>query len=388
MDCGQRDFLFNDMTYQQCSLSLMDNVSDPLITFDDKGISNYYWQYQKAKKSVLTGQEGQDKINQLVQKMKLRGRGNQYDTILGVSGGVDSTYLAFLAKKLGLRVLLFHFDNGWNSELAVDNIERLSKTLEFDLYTHVVDWDEFRDVQLAYFQASVVDIEAITDHAAMVATRRLADKFNVKDVIIGTNIVTESVLPSYWIFNKNDGLNLISIHKKFGKLPLKNFPVLKPQQLYFYNRVKGQRFHSLLNYVDYNKKDVVKIISSELGWRDYGGKHYESVFTRFYQGYILPAKFNVDKRKAHLSNLIFSGQITKEEALKIMKQPIYEKAQYDVDYPFVLKKLGFTDEQFKAYIEAPRNEHTDYRYYKNNFWDRYPVLKPFRQTWVRIKSNF
>jgi len=373
--------------FQQCAISVMDTISDPNITFDEQGVCNYYHQYKKAEeKEVFTGEAGKTKLAEMVDKIKASGKGKPYDCITGVSGGVDSTYLTLQAKKLGLRPLVVHFDNGWNSELAVMNIHNIISKLEFDLFTLVVDWNEFKDIQLAYLKASVVDIEAITDHAIIGTLYKLAVEHDIKYILSGSNIVTEFVLPSYWIWSKSDHVNIKAIHKAHGTVPLKTFPFFSKRHKEYYIRVKGIETVSLLNYMPYEKSAVKKVITEELDWRDYGGKHYESVFTRFYQGYILPEKFKIDKRKAHLSTLIFSGQITKEDALEELKKPIYDAAQLRTDYEFVLKKFNLTDVEFKAIMSLPRREHSDYAYEKNNIWDSYPIIKPLRGLWRMLKS--
>lgn len=368
----------------QCTRCILDNVDDPYIFFDEQGVCNHCRNYDKvAAERLFTGEEAKQKLNAIIEKIKEDGKGKPYDTILGVSGGVDSTYLAYLGKQFGLRILLFHFDNGWNSEIAVKNIENMSRKLGYDLETYVVDWEEFRDVQLSYIKANVVDIEAITDHCAKVATRRLAKKYGIKNVIIGTNIATELILPDYWIFPKNDNRNLVDIHKKFGKVKLKTLPVSTNLENFLGRTLYDIAFHSILDYVPYNKSEVKEIIKKELGWIDYGGKHYESIWTRFYQGYLLPQKFNIDKRKAHLSNLICSGQITKEEALKEMENPIYDPEQLKTDMQFVLKKLQMTEEEFKDYLKQPRREHREFDHMVP-IEQRYPILGPFKYIFRKI----
>jgi hypothetical protein len=365
--------------YQQCNRCILDTNDDPFIVFDDKGVCNHCLKYDKqAKEQVFTGEIAKQKFDAIIAKIKEEGKGKPYDTILGVSGGVDSTYLAYLSKQYGLRVLLFHFDNGWDSELSVKNIENMATKLGYDLSTYVVDWNEFKDIQLSYIKAGVVDIEAITDHAAKVATIRLAKQYKIHNVLIGTNIVTESVLPDYWIFPKRDWRNLKDIHRKFGAVKLKSLPVSSIWEDFYNDRVFKPQFHSLLDLVPYVKDDVKKLIIKELDWKDYGGKHYESIWTRFYQGYILPEKFHIDKRKAHLSNLICSGQITKEQAFEEMKLPIYDPEQLKVDKDFVLKKLNFTEAEFDEYIKKPRREHTEFDHVMH-IDKRYPVLAPVKK---------
>lgn len=365
--------------YQQCSISVMDTIMDPNITFDEKGISSYYYEYLLQEKAwVVKGKEGEQKLAKLIEAIKESGKGNKYDCITGVSGGVDSTYLVLRAKQLGLRPLIVHFDNGWNSELAVMNIENIIKRLGFDLYTLVVDWEEFKDIQMSYLKASVVDIEAITDHAIIGTLYRLAAENGIKYILSGSNVVTEATLPLHWIWNKSDHTNIKDIHKQYGKLPLKTFPFFSTRQKQYYVKAKGIEVVCPLNYMNYIKKDVKETIINELGWRDYGGKHYESVFTRFYQGYILPVKFGIDKRKGHFSNLIFSGQLTKEEAIEELKKPIYDPEQLLVDYEFVLKKFNLDRKEFEEMMKLPRREHTEFKVEKS-VWDTYQILKPFKK---------
>lgn len=364
--------------YQQCNISVMDTIADPDITFDDKGISNYYYEFLAKKEQDLPEEaEAQKKLAEIVQKIKEIGKNNKYDCITGVSGGVDSTYLAYKAKQLGLRPLIVHFDNGWNSELAVKNIENIISRLGFDLYTLVVDWQEFKDIQLAYLKASVVDIEVITDHAIIGTLYKLAAENGIKYILSGSNVVTENTLPKHWIFNKIDHVNLKEIHSQFGSVQLKTYPLFNSTKKRLYLKLKNIETISLLNYMPYNKKEVKEVIKNELHWKDYGGKHYESVFTRFYQGYILPVKFGIDKRKAHLSDLIFSGQITKAEALDELKKTIYDEVQLREDYEFVLKKFNLSANEFDQILMMPRREHTEFKTEKG-FWENYPWLKPLK----------
>jgi N-acetyl sugar amidotransferase len=365
--------------YKQCTRCILDTNDDPYITFDKDGVCNHCLKYDKqAKEHIFQPEVAKKKLDAMVAKIKAQGVGKEYDTILGVSGGVDSTYLAYLAKQQGLRVLLFHFDNGWNSELAVQNIENLSKKLDYDLTTYVVDWNEFREVQLSYIRASVVDIEAITDHSAIFATKQLARKLKIHNVLIGTNIVTESILPPYWIFSKMDWKNLRDIYRIHGEGKLKTLPVSSRGKDFFYKYFYKINLFSWLNYVSYIKKDVKELIIKEFEWRDYGGKHYESIWTRFYQGYILPQKFNIDKRKAHVSNLICSGQLTRQEALEEMKTPIYDPVQLKIDKEFVLKKLNLTADEFDKYMNEKRREHTEFKHIKP-LDKKYPFLKPVKK---------
>src|SRR5580698_9252449 len=313
-----------DAGYRQCTLTVMDNIADPDITFDESGICNYYYEYQAAaKEDVLTGQPGKDKLNELAQRIRRDGRGSKYDCLIGLSGGVDSTYVAYLVKQLGLRPLAVHLDNGWDSELAVKNVENIITKLGLDLYTLVVNWEEFKDIQLAYLRASVVDIEVVSDHAIFATMYKLAKEQNIGYILSGTNIVTEYIMPKSWLYKKMDFANLNDIHRRFGKKKIRTYPTFDFKKHVYYSAFLKLTPISILNYVPYNKQEIKELIKKELDWRDYGGKHYESMFTKFYQAYILPEKFHIDKRKAHLSTLVCSGQITKEEALRELEQPLY-----------------------------------------------------------------
>lgn len=370
--------------YQQCSISVMDTIADPDIFFDENGVSNYYYEFQEAyKNNVHIGDDAQDKLATIVDSIKKAGKEKEYDCIMGLSGGVDSTYIALLAKQLGLRPLAVHFDNGWNSELAVKNIENIVAKLGFDLFTYVINWEEFRDLQIAYLKASVVDIEAITDHAIFATLYRIAGQKEIKYILSGANVQTENTLPKSWIHSKSDHINIKSIHKAFGTIKLKTFPFMDAKVKRYYQQVKGVTSISLLNYINYNKQSVKNIIQHELNWKDYGGKHYESIWTRFYQGYILPKKFKIDKRKAHLSDLIFSRQITKEQALEELIKPIYDAEQLSTDYEFVLKKLGLSQADFDNIMQTPRRSHYDFDY-EMPIDKRYPILKPIKKIYRSI----
>ena len=274
----------NDPAYRQCSLTVMDNIADPDISFDENGVCNYYHDYRRAEQEdVFTGQEGEQKLKRLVETIQRNGKGKTYDCLIGLSGGVDSTYVAYLVKKHGLRPLAVHLDNGWNSELAVKNIENIVRKLNIDLFTLVIDWNEFKDIQLAYLKASVVDIEVVSDHAIFATMYKLAKDKKIDYIISGTNVVTEHIMPPSWLYQKMDFANLKSIHGRYGKVKLKTYPYFDFKRYVYYSAVLKLTPVSILNYVPYNKKEIKQFITNELEWRDYGGKHYESLFTKFYQ---------------------------------------------------------------------------------------------------------
>lgn len=380
----------SDRPYQMCSRTVMD-TTDPEITFDAEGVSNHWYEYQEAaRRQLLPTEDATAKLNQLVDLMKRAGGGKPYDCVLGLSGGVDSSFLAHLAVERGLRPLVVHFDNGWNSELAVSNIERLVKALNLDLHTFVMDWPEFRDLQRAYFKASVVDLEVPTDHMILGALYQIATKNSLKYILSGTNVATEAILPRRWYYPKFDLANLRDIHKQFGTLPLSKLPALGFWQMTYYNQLRGVGSAALLDLIDYNKADAKRLLTERYGWRDYGGKHYESVFTRFYQGYILPHKFNIDKRRAHLSTLICSGQLSRAEALTELEQPTYDPSMQAEDKRFVAKKLGFTESEFDAILTLPNRRHEEFATdlkLRRRYFQLLGTIRPLRSMIRRFRGR-
>lgn len=371
--------------YQQCTHCVMDTIGDPKIIFDEKGECNYCIDYEALKNAqVVEGEKATLMLQEKCNEIKTAASGKQYDSILGLSGGVDSSYLAYLAKQQGLHPLCIHFDNGWNSEMAVKNIEQIVNKLGFDLNTYVINWDEFRDLQRAYFKAGVIDIEALTDHAIFASIYKLAFKTGIKYLLSGSNVVTEGILPHHWTHRKSDYINIIDIHRKHGSIPLKTFPFIDKR---IKNKIRkwGIETVELLNMVPYNKALAKQILKNELNWQDYGGKHYESVFTKFYQAYVLPVKYNVDKRKAHLSTLICSGQITKEEALLELEKPLYRDEELKQDKAYIFKKLGFTEEEFDRMMKKKPVPHSAYAV-EGSLFHYYPFLKPLQPLWIRLKK--
>lgn len=344
----------------------MDTVADSSITFDDRGECNHCQRYDALLPSrVIRGQAGRDALARLVDRIKKQGKGKEYDCIIGVSGGVDSTYVAHLVKEYGLRPLAVHLDNGWNSELAVKNIERVLQTLGIDLYTHVLDWEEFRDLQISFLKASTPDGEIPTDHAIVAVLWREATRRGIKYLISGMNFATESISVPDWSYGHSDWRYIKDIHRRFGNIPLRTFPHFSlPYLLFYVNGIRRVRTVSILNYVDYNKEQAMELLKNKLGWVYYGGKHHESIYTRFYQGHVLPKKFGVDKRYGHLSDLIKAGQKTREAALEEMKQPPYPEQLQQEDIIYVCKKLGLTRAQYDEIMHAPIKSFRDY---KNSF---------------------
>ena len=347
--------------YQMCTRCVMD-TTDPKITFDENGVCNHCTNYlSQMDQFILPEDERKKKLDQIVTEIKMNGKNKPYDCIAGISGGVDSTFMVYQATELGLRPLAVHLDNGWDSRLAVTNIERVLNKLGVDLYTHVIDWEEFKDLQLAYFKASVVDIEVASDHAIMAMIRNLCAKRGIKCILGGTNYATEGIMPRSWVWIKNDLTNLKDIHKKFGTKKLKTYPMLGFLRLIYLRKVKGIQTVPFLNYIDYNREEAKRFLIENLGWEDYGGKHHESIFTKFYQSYILPTKFNIDKRKAHLSTLILSGQIDRTEALSVLQESLYDEKELKRDTEYVLKKFGWSEQEFERIMNLPIKQHDEYK---------------------------
>jgi len=355
------DYKKDQKNYQICSVSIMDNEADPDITFDEKGICNYYYEYQKkAPQRLYNAEKDSNRLQELISKIKKSAEGKDYDCLIGISGGVDSTYVAYKVKELGLRPLAIHFDNGWNSELAIKNIEKTLKKLDIDLYTYVINWQEFRSLQIAFLRASTPDGEIPTDHAIFALLFQVASQHNIKYIINGNNFATESVLPKTWSYGHIDWKYVKFINKAFGTNKLKHYPYLTIWKYFYYTLIKRIKIVSILNYMTYDKSVAMELLKEKLGWTYYGGKHYESVYTRFYQGFLLPEKFRIDKRRAHLSSLIFSSQISRENALAEIHRPIYPEGLLQEDYNFVLKKLGFTKDEFDAILALPNKTYRDY----------------------------
>lgn len=362
-----------------CRRCVMD-TSDPDIVFDEHGVCNHCHRYDALLSSrVLRGQEGKDALQAIIGRIKAQGRGRDYDCIVGVSGGVDSTYVAYKVKQLGLRPLAVHLDNGWNSELAVKNIERVLRKLDIDLYTHVLDWQEFKQLQIAFLRASTPDGEIPSDHAIQALLWRQAIKHGVRYIISGMNFTTESISVPAWAYGHSDWRYIRGIHRRFGGEKLTTYPHFTFPFLLYVNAVRRVRVVSLLNYLDYDKAAVMKILQEELGWQYYGGKHYESIYTRFFQGHILPVKFGIDKRVGHFSDLINSGQLTREQALAELTKPPYPEELFKTDYEFVLKKLGMSETEFQAMMnQLPKT----FREYDNS----YALVQFMRNTVNRLRG--
>jgi N-acetyl sugar amidotransferase len=338
------------------------DTSDPAITFDDAGVCNHCRQFETVQRPRwLSGPEGEMRLNEIVTQIRKRNAHTEYDCVLGLSGGVDSSYLAIKAKDLGLRPLVVHVDAGWNSELAVQNIERLVKALGFDLHTIVIDWEEIRDLQTAFLRAGVPNQDIPQDHAFFAALYRFAVKHRVHWVLSGANLASESILPAAWGFNAMDSRHLRAIHRQFGTRPLGTFPLVGFWDTYFFfPYVHRMRVLKPLDYLPYDKRAAKQLLIAQYGWRDYGAKHYESTWTKFFQGYYLPTRFGYDKRLAHLSSLIVAGQLTRDDALAEMQRERYPAEELRRDRTFVLKKLGLSETEFEQFLHAPIIPHERY----------------------------
>lgn len=373
--------------FQMCTRTVMD-TTDPEITFDENGVSSHALLYDRTMKATVDAANAGERAAELaavVERIKKAGRGKPYDCVIGISGGVDSTYLVLQAVKLGLRPLAVHFDSGWNSELAVGNIENIVSRLGLDLFTDVVDWREMKDLQLSFFKASVANCDIPTDHAFPAVAFRQAAKYGIRYILSGHNLATESILPQSWGYNAADAKHVKAIQKRFGSVTLATYPVLGIFKRYFwYGYIRPITTVQLLNYMPYIKADAKQAIADELGWRDYGGKHYESVFTRYFQGSYLPKKFGFDKRKAHLSSLILSGQLTREQALAELAEPDYPDDLERQDHEFIAKKLGLSVPQFDEIIARPPVDHLEY---PNSKWLFELLLSLSTRLGIRRRSS-
>ena len=353
---------------QVCNRCVMD-TTDLDIVFDKQGNCNHCNAYLRNDFKINDTKTKQ--LQKAVKQIKKAGKGKKYDCIIGVSGGVDSTYVAYAVKELGLNPLAVHLDNSWNSELAVANIQKIIDKLEIDLYTYVIDWNEFRDLQMSFLKASTPGMEIPTDHAIMSILSKVAAKENIKYIINGSNSSSEFIMAKSWSegIAQRDWLLIKNVLKKFGKVKLKTFPRTSMLNFFYYKLFKKQSIVNILNYVDFNKTNAMKLIQDKLDWVYYGGKHYESIYTRFTQSYIQPVKFNIDKRKAHHSNLICSGELTREEAIKdLTTNPYKDSKMLEEDKEYFIKKMRMTRDEFSNIMNAETKRYQDYNGYYNHWF--------------------
>ena len=345
-----------------CQRCVLDNsVSE--IVIDKAGVCNFCKDFdEQISDYVLSDEQVNLKLTKLSDLIKKEGSSKEFDCIMGMSGGVDSSYVAHLAGELGLRPLVVHLDNSWNSEIAVKNVKNIVTKLDFKLHTHVINWNEFKDLQKSYFKASVIDLEVPTDHAITAIIYQLASRHGIKHVLSGGNYRTEHGLPKSWRWDKLDLRNLNHIHKSHGNLKLKSYPKISNTKFNFWYRgfLRIQQ-HLPLNLVNFKRNEATNILKENYDWRDYGGKHHESLFTKFYQSHVLPNKYKVDKRRAHLSCLIRNNEMSRSEALEILQAPTYSNEDLAIERPYVLKKLGFSESEFDNFLEADAVPHETYK---------------------------
>lgn len=350
-----------------CSRCVSDTTI-PGITFDAQGICNFCKIFEELEEEYPQGIKGKQILDDLIQKIKASGKKKRYDCVVGVSGGRDSTYSLYCAVKWGLRPLAVHFDNGWNSEIAVQNIKNATSKLDVDLYTHVADWEEFKDLQLAFLKASVSDAEIPTDVAIYGTLYKAATKEGIKYIINGHSFRTEGLMPIGWTYM--DGRYINNVYKIFGShKKLKTVPNYTLFDLFYYSFLRGIKTVTPLNYIEYNQQEVGRILEQELDWTYYGGHHHESYYTHFFQSFLLPQKFKIDKRKLEYSALIRSGQIDREKALQQITGHPYPFDEELVDY--TIKKLNLSQLQFDAIMHAPQKSFHDYQTY-------YPLMKAMK----------
>jgi len=346
-----------------CNNCVMD-TSDSSIVFDHNGVcdhcNDFYdnimpdWQYGKGRENQLLG---------IIDKIKKDGKGRDFDCILGMSGGVDSSYLLHVAvKKFGLRPLVFHVDGGWNSDIAVNNIEKLVDGLSVDLYTEVINWEEMRDFQLAYIKSGLSNIDVPQDHAFISTLYNFASKYNIKYILNGGNISTECVRnPLQWLYYGTDMSQINYIIKKFGTNSMKTYPFSSVLRHKIYLKyIRRINVVKPLNYISYVKNDALTMLNEEYGWLPYPQKHYESRFTKFYEGYWLPEKFGYDTRKVQYSSLILTGQMKRDDALQMLSKPAIPKEEVDQEFEYVATKLGISTDELNYYLNQPNKHYSDY----------------------------
>lgn len=350
--------------YQICSQCVMD-TSDSKISFDAQGVCDHCRLFRaQILPNWHTDETGQRELQRMTERIRAAGQGKEFDCIIGMSGGIDSSYLTYIAKQqLDLRPLVFHVDAGWNSQEAVNNIERIVDHLGLDLYTEVIDWQEMRDLQLAYFKSGVPHIDTPQDHAFFATMYKFAEQHDVKNILTGANYSTECIRnPIEWMYYQSDSIQLKDIHRRFGRVPLDNFPttsILRHKIWLPY--VKGIKVLRPLNSLPYHKAEAMQLLIDKFGWQPYPQKHFESRFTRFYEGFWLPRKFGYDTRRVQFSSLIVTGQMTRDEALAKLESPALDDATVRQEFEYVATKLGISTAELQGYFDAPNKTYRDYR---------------------------
>ncbi|QBR13601.1 N-acetyl sugar amidotransferase [Sphingobacterium sp. CZ-2] len=351
--------------YQICTKTIMD-TTDPNIVFNEKGESDYYVNFVNGiLPSWNTGEEGHKLLMQTAEKIKADGKNRDFDCIIGLSGGLDSSYVAYVAKEImGLRPLLFHVDAGWNTDKAVGNIEKLVNGLNLDLYTEVINWEEMKDLQRAFFKSQIPDQDMPQDIAFFSGLYKFAKKHKIKYVLTGGNFSTECCRePEEWgAYPGIDKKLILDIHNKFGEKPLKSFPIVDILQYkIYYKYFLGMEVFKPLNLIPYIKTEVEELLSSRFGWEPFQHKHHESRFTRFFEDYWLPRKFGFEKRRAHFSSLILTGQMTREEALDRVSRPELSQEFLRKEFEYVAEKLDFTVEELELIFQGENKTFHDYK---------------------------
>lgn len=353
-----------------CTACVMD-TTDAAITFDADGVCDHCRMFRaQVLPAWDTGPRGRAALERLVERIKAEGKGRDFDCIMGMSGGIDSSFLCHVAKaEFGLRPLVFHVDAGWNTQQAVNNIEKLVDGLGLDLYTEVIDWPEMRDLQLAFFKAGVPHLDVPQDHAFFATMYNFAAKYRIRTILTGANFSTECVRnPTEWMYFATDVRQIRDIHGRFGTRPLRNFPlsnILRHKVWLRYGR--GIKVLRPLNHVPYHKERAMDLLVERYGWQRYPQKHFESRFTRFYEGFWLPRRFGYDTRKVQYSSLILTGQMTRAEALERLRLPAYDEATIAHDFEYVATKLGITVAELQGYLDMPRRTHRDFASQRHTF---------------------
>ena len=354
--------------YQVCTNCVMD-TTDSMITFDEKGVCDHCNTfYRKILPNWHEDERGRQALENLTEKIKKAGRGKDFDCIVGMSGGIDSSFLTYIAKeKLGLQPLVFHVDAGWNSQVAINNIEKMVDKLGLDLYTEVIDWEEMRDLQLAFFKSGVPHIDAPQDHAFFAMMYQFAERHKVKYILTGANYSTECIRnPIEWIYYQSDSIQLLDIHKQFGTRPLISFPITTILRHKVYLRyIKGIRVVYPLNFIPYRQAEAMQLLADKFGWQSYPQKHFESRFTKFYEGFWLFKKFGYDTRRVQYSSLILTDQMTRNEALGKLSRPPYDEDTIAHDFEYVATKLGISVGELQGYMDGLNKTYKDYKSQQN-----------------------
>lgn len=350
-----------DSRYQRCVRCVMD-TSDPDIVFNNDGTCNHCSNYLLQIRPLFEdSKKTEEKGKNLIKQIKSKGAGKTYDSIIGVSGGVDSCYTAYYAKKSGLNPLLVHLDNGWNTELAVQNIQTIADKLDLDLETVVLDWSEFREIQLAFLRSSIVDIEIPTDLAIPAALHQLAEKYGVKTILSGGNYSSEGILPLQWGYHVMKDMKLYRhVVRKFSKVKRVKTPGFGVWREFYYKMMKGIKTYYPLNLMNYNKDEARMFLEKELGCQFPERKHHESRYTSFWQSYIMPVKYGFDYRLATFSTQICSNQITRDQALELLKSPPYNSENIEKEKYFICKKLQISPEELNFILQQKPLTHKDF----------------------------